>query len=440
MSDYKLEYSDKDVTAWGGMHAMKEMMQKIKLDNMFADLDLPQPGSNRGYQPKDVIEAFMVSMWCGASRFTHSSYLRYDPTIQEIFGWKSAPSQSTYSRFFKKFTEEQGHSNFLKQQSWFMDNFKINNITIDMDSTVLTRYGKQEGAEKGYNPHKPGRKSHHPLMAFSEEGKFVVNATMRPGNTGAATGFSDFLDETIQILGDKKIGLLRADSGFYSNDNLDKLEKLKIEYIISAKKRPEIRYEIGAINEWVPLESSNGTATGIELGEMNYMGGGWKKPRRMVVVRQSVIERPDAQGKIFPDLPGYKYSVMITNTELPAIQVWRLYRGRADCENRIKELKQDFGLGSFSLKDFTSTKVAYGYMVLAYNLMTLFSLAGLKSKSKKQGKTIRFKCYAIAGWISKHARDKVLKLAVPIEKRAWHKGILLNISAIAFPIALNSIT
>jgi hypothetical protein len=43
---------------------------------------------------------------------------------------------------------------------------------------------------------------------------------------------------------------------------------------------------------------------------------------------------------------------MLTDLTIPALDVWRLYRGRADCENRIKELKADFGLDSFVLRDF----------------------------------------------------------------------------------------
>ena len=31
---------------------------------------------------------------------------------------------------------------------------------LDMDSTVKTLYGHQEGAEVGYNPHKPGAVAH----------------------------------------------------------------------------------------------------------------------------------------------------------------------------------------------------------------------------------------------------------------------------------------
>ena len=42
-------------------------------------------------------------------------------------------------------------------------------MTVDFDSTILTRQGFQEGIEVGYNPKKPGRDSHHPLMAFVVE-------------------------------------------------------------------------------------------------------------------------------------------------------------------------------------------------------------------------------------------------------------------------------
>ena len=40
-------------------------------------------------------------------------------------------------------------------------------VTVDFDSTVITREGSQEGSAKGYNPNRKGRNSHHPLMAFS---------------------------------------------------------------------------------------------------------------------------------------------------------------------------------------------------------------------------------------------------------------------------------
>ena len=49
--------------------------------------------------------------------------------------------------------------------------------TVDLDSTVFCRYGEQEGSLKGYNPNKPGRRSHHPLVAFLAEGRRLLWAT-----------------------------------------------------------------------------------------------------------------------------------------------------------------------------------------------------------------------------------------------------------------------
>jgi len=55
--------------------------------------------------------------------------------------------------------------------------------------------------------------------------------------------------------------------------------------------------------------------------------------------------RPKAPGKqlaLFAEeeiYRNYRYSAYVSNLNLPAAEIWRLYRGRGDAENRIKELK-----------------------------------------------------------------------------------------------------
>ncbi|WP_090578131.1 transposase [Nitrosomonas sp. Nm58] len=94
---------------------------------------------------------------------------------------------------------------------------------------------------------------------------------------------------------------------------------------------------------------------GIELVGHAYQAASWEKPRRVVGIRQKIDERPDAKDKtlsLFADdlvFACYRYSALVTDMNLPAAELWRLYRGRADCENRIKELKyDDFGGESFN--------------------------------------------------------------------------------------------
>jgi hypothetical protein len=49
--------------------------------------DLPQPGSNRGYRPKQLIEQIIVSLWCAAARFAHADITRLDATLVRLLDW-----------------------------------------------------------------------------------------------------------------------------------------------------------------------------------------------------------------------------------------------------------------------------------------------------------------------------------------------------------------
>lgn len=48
----------------------------------------------------------------------------------------------------------------------------------------------------------------------------------------------------------------------------------------------------------------------------------------------------------------------VTNLDLPAEQIWKIYKQRGDAENRIKELKDDFALETFCSNNFLGTEAA----------------------------------------------------------------------------------
>jgi len=426
VKEIKVEFTDQKVTAWGGMKLMKDMLDNIGIKEFMSGLDLPEKGSNRGYEPIQIMECFWTSIWIGAGRFSHSAYLRYDKVLQEIFGWKQAPSQSTYSRFFQKFSWKRNDEVFVPVQKWFIDNLKIKNITIDFDSSVMTRYGEQEGSKVGYNAHKPGRPSHHPLMAFVAETRMVANAWLRPGNTGALSNCKAFIDETFEILKDKKVGLIRADSGFYSHDFLKYLEfEKRTNYIIAVKMYPNIKQELRSLKSWTKLKD------GMEIAEFEYQSPDWKQPRRMVAVRKNIEILTKATGKLllFDEPVGkYRYSLYVTNLDLPAEQIWLSYKDRADAENRIKELKYDFGLDTFCMDKFWATEAAFRTIMIAYNMMSLFRQVVLQTKTQATLSTLRFKCFALGSWISKHAGKTTLKVSAIGEKRKWLDGLFDTVS------------
>lgn len=433
MVNLPIEYSAKQVTPFGGMSLMKRFIDQTGIRDFLSNLDLPEPGSNRGYSPMHIIESFWLGIWTGASRYIHCDWLRYDKTLQSIFGWKEMPSQSTYSRFFGKFSQAKNTEVFPSLQNWFFEQINVDNITIDFDSTVITRYGEQEGSAKGYNPNKKGRNSHHPLMAFVSQTRMVANAWLRPGNTADSSSCKAFMEETFNtILKDTKVGLVRADSGFYNEELMSYLEAEKLNYIMAVRMYPNVKNTVGGLEDWVEL------AKGIELNQMQFKHENGKL-RRYIIVRKQIDIRPNAGGKtLFDDLPGYRYSCYVTNLELPLDQVWNIYNSRADCENRIKELKSDFGLENFCLKSFWATEASFRFIMIAYNLMSLFKHFALNHHNRATLKTLKLYCFALGAWTVNHANKNVLKIALPTKKRPWMDGLFSQIKNLSPPFSYSN--
>ncbi|NEM83850.1 transposase, partial [Escherichia coli] len=129
-------------------------------------------------------------------------------------------------------------------------------------------------------------------------------------------------------------------------------------------------YSLTHENAWVEL------ADGLEISETTYRATNWGKSRRIIMVRQEIEKRPNAAGKqirqldLFGDendFGRYRYSCLVTNLSLPARIVYDLYRGRADSENWIKELKHDFSIDDFVTNNFWATEACGNFIVMAYN-------------------------------------------------------------------------
>lgn len=437
--EFDISYISKEITPWGGMVFLKQMLEKIGFRELIEkNEDLPQSGSNRGYKTSTIIEGFITSIWCGANRFLHTEVTRHDRALGKIFDWKKTPGQDSYKRFFSKFTQGKNHRVSEYFYSWIFDNFKFDNFTLDIDSSVMTRYGVQEGVKKGYNPAKKGRPSHHPLIAFIADVKLVANMWLRSGDTSSANNFLGFLEDTLNKLKNKTVSLLRLDSGFFQANILDYIEEKGMDYVVAARFSSPIQKLIARSNNWLLLD------TGIEICEQMYQSDSWDKPRRIVIVRQRIKERPQATGKqlrLFAEeeiYRNYRYSAYVTNLKFAPAEIWRLYRGRGDAENRIKELKYDFGFDSFNLKDFYATEAALTFAMIAYNLMALFRTFVLQEKTQKTLSTLRYRTFAIGAYFEKLNGKLVLKIALSKKRRSWFSGLWNYSKAFDYPFEFSN--
>jgi hypothetical protein len=223
-----------------------------------------------------------------------------------------------------------------------------------------------------------------------------------------------FFESTWQrINGNIHIQGIIADSGFYLRQFIELLEQKSLTYIIAARLYHPLQRKVYAQQKWQEI------AEGIWITEFFFQHEDWITARRYIAIRQDIKRRQHAMGKELSlfgndlEAGNYRYSVWITNSKDTPYNVWKQCRPRANDENTIKELKEDFALGGFSMKYFYSTEAAMLIRVFIYNLFVLFrhQILGQKEKIERL-KTLRYKYFVIPGQMGRDGRWLILRLSV----------------------------
>lgn len=427
-------YTGKPVSGWGGLVLLLRYLEQRGLRELL-ERALPDGRTSPNQIPVVTMAmAFFATVLTGGRRFAHVERLRSDEVVKTILGVKRLPSAMTLTRYFGGFVHAQA-----EHLSAVLGEFTRARVTapalgevLDLDSTVFERYGSQEGSLKGHNPRKHGRPSHHPILAMLAGAKLVLHSWLRSGNTGSARGVSAFLAETLERLPDDfRLYALRADSGFFIHDFLLDLERREIPYAIAARMHTLLKHAIVRLTDWQPVDR------GLEVAETHYLAPSWKRSRRIIVVRERINERPDAKGRKLFELPGYTFHTVVTTLELPAIDVWRFYNGRADCENRLKELKDDFGASGFCLTSFYGTEAAFRLICCLYNLLADFKHDVTHDPTPRL-MTLRSSLLVTGALVGRNGRELVLRLGLRGRFREHFATLLERIASLPKPTAMQS--
>jgi DNA-directed RNA polymerase subunit N (RpoN/RPB10) len=367
-----LRETKRAVTPFGGVAVFVSFLQKIDLVEQLRRHMPIQWKSPNQIDPTATFLAFLMTVLVGAKRFAHAALLRGDQALHALLGMKRFPTDDTIRNLFREFG--MGHVQRLYEPlaEWQMQRLPLRaeGYSLDLDSTVFERYGKQEGSLKGHNPRKHGRPSHHPLLAVLSEAHFLLHGWLRSGNCGTARGAEEFLKEALALWGQRqKIRRLRADSGFFEDQLLSFLEQRRLPYIVVARLTKWVKRSAQRVEQWRPLDEN------FAVGEFRLRLHGWDGERRFVAVRERVREDRDSVGRKLIDVPGYTFRVFVTSCGDAPEEIWRDYNRRADMENRIAELKHDLGADGFCLKEFFATEAAFRAVLLLFNLLAEFQRA-----------------------------------------------------------------
>jgi hypothetical protein len=438
----KITFTRRKMTAYGGFALIAAFFKRIGFAEMIERAVPVAESSPNSMGIYGKVIAYAAMVYAGAERFSHLVYLGNKEVLATMFGADRLPgAATTLTRLFTKI-KNVASAEALSQSVWaYLTRLipwdKLKEDWLTFDSSVLPRYGNQEGAKKGYNPTKHGRPSHSPLIAFLNRGSYVVHLWNRSGNVASWNNIVAFFAASYaRVQGRIKILGVIADSGFYLREFIEALEEKELTYIIAVRLIRPLQREIYALTTWKEM------ARGLWVSEFRFGHPGWGKERRYIVIRQDVTRRTKAMGKSLPlfahevEIRDYRFSAWITSSDALPYEVWTLCKPRANDENTIKELKEGFALGGFSMKGFYAVEAAMVLRVLLYNLFLLFKQQFLEGKERGQRlKTIRYKYFVLPAQMGSDGREAVLRISVIGRKLRAKLSSLFARIAHRFPLS-----
>ena len=293
-------------------------------------------------------------------------------------------------------------------------------ITIDLDATDDPTHGQQELALfNGYYD----TWCYLPLIATvtfnTEPLQHVVAAVLRPG-TGAATrgvrGLLRRLFSKLRTLFPRARLRVRADAGFAEGKLLAFLDTAGVEYVLGLTGNRRLDKRVRRLLGRARMQARTSGETATLYGETRYAARRWARKRR-IIMKAEVLCYP---GRSRKDNPRF----LVTNLpQRPATVYTRLYCGRGDMENRLKELQHGVAMDRTSCARFAANQLRLLFSVAAYVLFQVLQLFARDTPvGPAQVSTLRAHLLKLAVWVERSVRRIVLHFPHAFPWRdAWQR-------------------
>ena len=413
----KINEGAKGVTAQAGLIPVVKFLHNLNVTGIIKETVDHERGATALYDAVDALFLPLVAIIGGARSIRAIVTIWSDSILCRAAGWLNIPDETTFGRLFRTFShrhiaEMEVLNHRLRGKVWrkalragtsrvSVDPCKI----IDVDSTEKTVYGTQEGAAKGYNPHKRGAVSYHPLLAFCVDTKEILQGWLRCGNAYTSNGIVEFTKQLLAHLPKRTRILFRGDSGFFVGPLFDLLDKGGHGYLVKVKLKGLARLLCG--QQWKPVPGK----AGWEQCTFMHQCTTWSTARLFVAVRLEKPADPAKPATLF-EMKQYDYFCYVTTDNDDPWAVHKQYGQRATCETWIEEAKNQTALAQIKTDDFWANSVLFQSAILAYNTIRWMALlSGNTILRRWEPGTIRTFLIRMAAKFTSGGRQQ--KLTVP---------------------------
>lgn len=397
----------------------------------------------------DVLGTWLLAILSGHKRYAHITALRGDKVSAQLLGMNKIISEDALRRALVRM-DESTSSHWLCPHLLSSVRPAVDTPWIlDIDTTIKPLYGKQAGADIGYNPKKPGRPSHALHTYWIGNLRLVLDAVVTCGKQSSSKQSQPRL---IQILDEltpqQRPKLVRGDCGFGNDPFILKLEERAQPYLFKLKQTAGVKKLLTRQfnrDDWSEPRSGD---QGWSAIESTLKLTGWDKERRVVILRRQVkadialSKATTEQGSstqielLYPDFDhdvrAWEYAVLVTNSSYDLSAFGQLYRDRADAENGFDELKNQWGWGGFTTQDMARNQTSARAVALIYNWWSWYCRAA-KPDKRMEAITSRALLLAGVGRATQHANQTTIHLTPMHAAKGALLALVANVrSALAY--------
>ena len=386
---------------------------------------------------EDVLGSLAFSILCGHTRYAHVNALRFDAVNPAMLGMKKVVSEDSARRNLKKLDQMEARKWQRKHLRETWERLLYEPWMLDIDTTVKTVFGHQDGAEVGYNPHKPGRPSHAYHTYWIARLRLCLDVEVRPGKQSSSSHGMPALWELIDSLPREcRPHAIRGDCNYGNEANMVECEKRGIPYLFKLRQTAKVKNLISLLEQeggWVDCGQG---FEGIE-GEVRL--GGWSRKRRVIVARRLVKqEATEDEKKALPlltqngELPlevvSYEYIVLVSTMPYEVASLVPLYRERGDAENPFDELKNQWGWAGFTTQDMDRCQITARLIAQIYNWWSLYARL-VDRERHREAVTTRPELLAGLARQTRHAGQTRINISLSHSKTSRIKEKLAEASA-----------
>ena len=257
------------------MLLIKEFVRKLGIDNLLGKVFKTNDSALFRYHTdqKNLLQMIYMII-AGYFEDDTSDELTNDPVFKSVLEKDTLASQPTVSRFFNRMDEDTLNQLLMIGRILRKRVYRIQMpqaVILDLDSTLLDAYGKQEG--RAFNFHYQSN-GYHPLVCYDGMTGDLVKIQLRDGTEYSSTGVVDFLqpilDEYLNDYPAIRI-LLRGDSGFATPDLYKQCEENGTSYVIRLKENGILRKKASyLVDELDEITKNNKVDYAVAYGEFMY--------------------------------------------------------------------------------------------------------------------------------------------------------------------------